>query len=413
MKRLIKQAKIKPTCIPKLVSKLGEIEALLNDKIFSKDNSEIKLTSIYFSENKDNTLVIEARYFINGIMYGTTEQPLSEDLSQEIIQKYNLSIDDDKTYIQRKKERDDMFKNLRERFPNHPMFKESSTNPYELYKSDLNYHDDGNDSPMTPGFHVEDPSMADFIQGYKLDPYKVRYFDCMAKAISPKQMERLAWKEVDVLEFNPKYLADKILKLWNQIDGPLQNVFEAFTLRYDTKLKQDIAAEINKQGYEVYPILLIQAPMYAGRNSKIKRCISIFKKLIPTFGMNHLIQDLEYASKMRRTADKKSDMLINYYVRLFPEDYSLKLVKNFIEPRKDNVYTDKTRVYEDFQISDDSLKKMEEFLSGEQESLVLKDNPYDAYDFKSNLRYDTTAPNTYEVSVGYPGVYKMGSKKKH
>ena len=129
--------------------------------------------------------------------------------------------------------------------------------------------------------------------------------------------------------------------------------------------------------------------------------------------MNHLIQDLEYASKMRRTADKKADMLINYYVRLFPEDYSLKLVKNFIEPRKDNVYTDKTRVYEDFQISDDSLKKMEEFLSGEQESLVLKDNPYDAYDFKSNLRYDTTAPNTYEVGVGYPGVYKMGSKKKH
>lgn len=66
--------------------------------------------------------------------------------------------------------------------------------------------------------------------------------------------------------------------------------------------------------------------------------------------------------------------------------------------------------FQDYQISYDSLEAMEKVDSGNLDSLVLHNNQN--YDFVSDMRYDTTAPNQYEVSVDYNGVYKMSSKKR-
>ena len=283
----------------------------------------------------------------------------------------------------------------------------SPENPYELYKSDLNWHDDGNDSPSAPGATVEDPSMNDYIKGYKYDPYEMRYWAKIRKAsVNPKQLMKIAWKEVDVLQFTPEYLADKIIKLWNQMDGTLQNAFEGFTLRYDNKLKQEIARIINERGYEVYPILLVDAPMYGVKLSKINKAtqlIKICKKSIPTVATIHLANDLQYIQTNEHNLDivnKKAQIMYDYYSQLFPEDYSLQLMKNYFKP------------FVDLQISDESLTQMEKMDSENQESLVLKDNGFDAYDFTSDMRYDTTAPNIYEVNNGTDAVYRLSGKLK-
>ncbi len=286
----------------------------------------------------------------------------------------------------------------------------SPKDPYELYKSDLNYHDDGNDSPMTPGVHVEDPSMKDFIKGYKLDPYEMRYWAKVAKADkNPKRLMKISWKEVDVLQFTPEYLADKILKLWNQMDGTLQNAFEGFTLRYDNKLKKAIADEINKRGYTVYPILLVDAPMYAGvhptfaKVNKARVLLNKLNKALPTIGTVHLANDLQYIIKKDHLIDidRTTDLLLDYYSQLFPQDYSLQLVnKQYFKP------------FVDLQISDESLEQMEKMDSENQKSLVLKDGGVDGYDFTSDMRFDTTAPNVYEVNNGTNTVYKLSNRLK-
>ena len=261
-------------------------------------------------------------------------------------------------------------------------------NPYKTYKDDLNWRDDGNDSPDGQG--IEDPSIKDFNKGYEMNPYDLRYW---AKA--DKQMFKLAWKEVDPLSFSPQYLADKILKLWNQIDGPLQNVFEAFTLRYDNKLKQKIAEIINDQGYEVHPILLIDAPIYASKNRYINNVIKLSKNLIPTFGLNKFMEDINFIKNKKIIANKKVDLMLNYYNQIFPEDYSLNLLKSF---NKNILKNNDFNKFNDIQISDIVLDEMERLDSGSKNSINLKDGGNGGYDFVSDMRYDTTAPNTYEVT---------------
>ena len=40
------------------------------------------------------------------------------------------------------------------------------------FKHDLNWRDDGNNSPDGQG--IEDPSINDFLKGYQIDPYEFR-----------------------------------------------------------------------------------------------------------------------------------------------------------------------------------------------------------------------------------------------
>jgi hypothetical protein len=273
-----------------------------------------------------------------------------------------------------------------------------TTKERDLYKEDNLSPDDTSFDPMKQS--TENPSTNDFNKGYALDPYAMRYW-----ANLDNGMKKIAWKEVDPLGFSPEYLADKILKLWNQIDGTLQNTFEAFTLRYDNKLKQEIAKIINSRGYEVYPILLIDAPIYAGKNNVYtKNMIKLCSKLVPTIGIKAFINDLGYlnrkvikANKMKVTADEKVDAILDYYIRLFPEDYSLNLVKKInVSPMKKTDFDE----FKDLQIQDDSLDMMEliDSESSDDTSISLKDGGFGGYDFVSDMRFDTTAPNMYEVT---------------
>lgn len=262
-------------------------------------------------------------------------------------------------------------------------------NEYKTYKDDLNWRDDGNDSP--DGQNVEDPSIRDFNKGYEFDPYSMRYF---AK-LKDKDLLKLAWREVDPLSFTPEYLADKIVKLWNQIDGSLQNTFEAFTLRYDNKLKQEIAKIIyNKYNYEVYPILLIDAPIYASKKTKYKNnLLRLSKVLIPTFGSKLFFDDVKYT--MNKTASNRTiNILLDYYNRIFPEDYSLKLINNLNGIIKNTDFSE----FNDIQISDIALDEMEKLDSGTKDSINLKDGGVGGYDFCSDMREDTTAPGMYEIT---------------
>ena len=226
-------------------------------------------------------------------------------------------------------------------------------------------------------------------------------------------IKRKAWKEVDVLQYNPEYLADKILKLWNQIDGTLQNTFEAFTLRYSNREKQEIAEVINNRGYEVYPVFIQDSPMYGADNSYaniINKICGACKKVKKTTGIRRLSQDLLYVKEHNLFNNDIANTLIDYYSALFPEDYSLSLIKNHFS---DN-YLSEFRgfdKFEDYQISDESLEQIEKWDSETDNSTYLKDNTFDGYDFVSDMRYDTTEPNNYEVSNGTNNVYRLTNKR--
>lgn len=280
---------------------------------------------------------------------------------------------------------------------------------YQLYKQDLNWRDDGNDSPDGQG--VEDPSMNDFIKGYKLEPYTLRYW---AKAKADRKLMKLAWKEVDVLSFSPEYLADKILKLWNQIDGTLQNTFEAFTLRYDNKLKQEIANIINKQGYEVYPILLVDCPMYASTSSMYANTSSMYANTKinitgNTIACNHLRKDLQYIAKTttKRTFTKKANMIIDFYKQAFPNDKYIKLAgKDYRTQLQELGYTEQditNILYELDEYEDNNLKQdlFNYIISNYSKNLDDNVLYYDVQDFVTNYyRGNWRAGDTYWEAPG-------------
>jgi hypothetical protein len=132
--------------------------------------------------------------------------------------------------------------------------------------------------------------------------------------------------------------------------------------------------------------------------------IKLCNKLVPTIGIKAFINDLGYlnrklikSNKRSVTADEKVDALLDYYTRLFPEDYSLDLITKInITPMKKTDFDE----FRDLQIQDDSLDMMEiiDSESSDDTSISLKDGGFGGYDFVSDMRFDTTAPNMYEVT---------------
>ena len=113
---------------------------------------------------------------------------------------------------------------------------------YKDYRTDhLNWRDDGDE--------LTDPAMNDFLKGYNIDPYEFKQWASIKYNKQFKTaMKKTAASEVFIMKFSPEFLADRILTLWNGVDGPLQNFFEAFTIRYNNNLKRQIANQLAKQG---------------------------------------------------------------------------------------------------------------------------------------------------------------------
>ena len=130
------------------------------------------------------------------------------------------------------------------------------------YNLDLNERDDGD--------VLGDASMNDYLKGYQIEPYAFQQW-AKKKNIN---LKKVAGQEMINMHFYPEFLADYILTLWNGTDGELQDFYEAFTLRYDNKLKKDVAKEIAKLGYKVYPVLVDDRAFYASK----KRFEKVMKK---------------------------------------------------------------------------------------------------------------------------------------
>lgn len=256
-------------------------------------------------------------------------------------------------------------------------------NEYD-YSKNLNWRDDGD--------VLNDPSINDYLKGYKIDPYK---FEQWANK-NNINLNKEAARETREMHFFPEYLADEILTLWNGVDGPLQNLFEGFTLRYDNKMKKSIAECLLSKGYTVYPVLVDDKPRYAKRQNVIKRLASLnsnsgFKLFAGE------IQDLKDNDVKVTKVDAQG--LLDYYKLIYPSDYALSLVNIKI----DNVSqaNSEFELYNDVSLSDESLDKIEDYMSGNADPTYVKDNGFGDfnYDFLSDSRKDGVQPSDYVLKA--------------
>jgi len=274
----------------------------------------------------------------------------------------------------------------------------------------LNWRDDGD--------ILNDPSMNDYLKGYNIDPYEFKQW--AQKKL--KSMDKTAAIETDVMRFTPAYLADKILTLWNGSDSPLQNFFEAFTLRYPNKLTKDVASELAAQGYKVYPVLVDDRPRYAeyqknfriavasNKHSDAVKCLAGLKEMNPfkdSEGFNKFLTEIEGIANTGYTITA-ADMegLLDYYKQIFPQDFAIGLTTNFIKKseEKDNYNVSPER--KDFQLSDESLDAIEDRMSGNKDPFGTPYSEsgypggYFGYDQLTQMRSDVSVPATsYEIRL--------------
>lgn len=278
---------------------------------------------------------------------------------------------------------------------------------------DLNSRDDGD--------VLNDPSLNDYLKGYNIDPYEFKQW--AAKKL--RSMNKTAAQEVDVMHFTPDYLADKILTLWNGSDSCLQNFYDAFTLRYPNKLTKDIATELNKRGYTIFPTLVDDRPRYAEYRNKFRIatasnkhseaiiCLSSLKEMNPfknSNGFNQFINEIDGLnnSGLEVTA---ADMegILEYYKQIFPEDFAVTLTTNFIQKPKNTKKYDVSPEYKDQQLSDESLNAIENYMNGNAAPYGANYNQggypggYFGYDTTTQMRSDIGVP---------PTNYEIGASKK-
>lgn len=332
----------------------------------------------------------------------------------------------------------------------------SLTNPNDNVKenkeyglSDLNWKDDGD--------VLQDPSMNDYLKGYQMEPYEFKQYASINKlykvaegdslgSISvfanktikelyelngfnketvssskhlkvgsylivdkAKSTEKVAAKEVRDISYTPENLAKEILSIWSQVDGPLQNFYDGFTMnKMDNKLKISIANILKEWGYEVYPTLTTDKPIYASAYQSFKKIaalkdpIEIMDKVISTIASSKTLEDIRV--ELINTAHENNGKvslaeaggLIDYYKQIFPEDYAVSLVSNAID--KPNMSFDE---FNDIQLSDESLEQMEKMDSGNQKPLGNPNNGgMGGFDFSTQMRSDSpggVAPTSYET----------------
>lgn len=309
-------------------------------------------------------------------------------------------------------------------------------NEYD-YEQDLNWRDDETYTDAT--------SRNDFLFGYNQDPYqfqqwaskKINYNDKTFggnqmsqmnninllddRILTKQNLVREAAQEVLPMEFNPKALANYLLVYWNGIDGTLQNLFDSFTLRYNNNLKKAIADELNKMGYEVYPVLVDDRPIYASRlntvlkiakNFSIKKKLQLAGALFPKSEPLRLclgeIADSEEAGI--RLASNGIVNLLDYYKEIYPEEYAIALTTDLAKNKMVSIHPEH---YQDYNLTDESVTQIEKMMSGNQDPYYpVHDGGMNGWNYVSDLRgLDGTRPVDYEVGLGSYS-YASTTKKK-
>jgi hypothetical protein len=273
--------------------------------------------------------------------------------------------------------------------------KVEETKEYDSKKY-LNWRDDGD--------ALSDPCMNDYLAGYQIEPYEFKQW--AGKKNIP--LQKTADLETVVMQFTPEFLADRIVTLWNGADGPLQSFFEGFTLRYDNKMKMQLAEILAGKGFEVYPVLTDDKPRYARKVEILKKiassksfdAIMLFGKiaLAQSDGLRLLIGELEdlEESGVKVTAIDTAGLL-DYYKQIYPQDFALQLVTDLIEKPEQAVESNFEH-FKDYSISDESLDKIEDYMSGNAHPMYTRDGGNGGWDFTTDSRNtDGTAPSLYET----------------
>lgn len=327
--------------------------------------------------------------------------------------------------------------------------------------SDLNWKDDGD--------VLQDPSINDYNKGYQMEPYEMRYYaknnlykvesgDSLGSiaVVTDTTLEKMyqlngfekdvlsssqhlkpgsyvivsrveceedentkeAAKEVMEITYTPENLAKEILTLWSQVDGPLQNFYDGFTMnKMDNKLKQDIADLLNEWGYKVEPTYTQDTPIYANAYKSLKKVASkknakeilnYFSQIFPdSYALGLLNKDIDNLSKEAgvKVTLAEAGGLADYYKQIFPEDYAVALVSETID--KPDLSFDE---FKDIQLSDEALTQMEKMDSGTQDPIGKPNNGgMGGYDFTTQMRSDNGFPaGNYETRANN----NTGLKKK-
>lgn len=266
------------------------------------------------------------------------------------------------------------------------------------YEDDLNWRDDGD--------ALTDPSANDYMLGYKLDPYAQRQWAGVRSRLRKKQ----AVHEVVQVGYTPTSLAEYMLSIWDRVDGTLQDLFEGFTVRYNNELKTAIASELKQRGYEVFPQLTDDRAFYASRfeaaftrlvtanvRDKIHLCRIVLNKSEP---LRLCVGELDDIHELGNevTADDASDVL-NYYKQIFPDDFAIGLCTDYVNG-KDKVDITNDH-FQDFSLSDDSLRSVEKMMSGNQDPWYkgMSGGGEFGWDYVSDMRgFDGVRPEQYEVT---------------
>lgn len=266
------------------------------------------------------------------------------------------------------------------------------------YEKNLNWRDDGD--------ILMDPSMNDYLKGYNIDPYEFKQWASKNKI----ELHKTAAREQIVLQFLPEYLANNILTRWNGADGPLQNFFEGYTLRYDNKLKNDIAKCLEDQGYKVYPVLTDNKTIYAKNNNiimsmvkskNVDNIINYSKSAFNSEGLRLFVGEVDDLKEQGYDITNiEAAGLINYYTQIYPEDFALQLVQVMFDGDQ-KVMEDKLESFCDFNISEESLDAIENYMSGNADPVYFNDGGAGdfGYDFISDMRSDSTIPGGYEIRI--------------
>lgn len=301
-----------------------------------------------------------------------------------------------------------------------------------------------------------DPSKNDYNKGYTMDPYEMRYIAnrnilhevkanenfstiaekyfghksyahkivAMNKELSNKILhegmmlivgrkpEKTAAKEVMDISYTPDNLAKEIITIWSQVDGPLQDFFNAFTMNKMTnEMKQQIAEILKGWGYEVIPVLEDRTPRHAAKVKLFSKIAKIAneKNMFNVLSELNLIcphskiivsmlEDIKELNKNKILIKKaEAQGLMDYYKQIFPDDYAISLI---------DIAFDKPKIsfdeFNDEVISDEALKQMEKMDSGNQDPMSKKPNDggMGGYDFTTQMRPDGpggVAPTSYET----------------
>lgn len=257
------------------------------------------------------------------------------------------------------------------------------------YEDHLNWRDDG-----SVFIH---PSVTDYLKGFNMDPYQFTQW-----AVKNNKNTKTSAKETIVMDFGAEYLANNILTRWNGSDGPLQDYFNAYTHRYNNDLKIAISDILNAKGYDVLPILYDETNRHASVLKNVISSKNVLAKLKYISSLNlkskcfkQFMELIDSMSDKEKLTVAEVNELLDYYSHIYPRDYAIHLTQKIFNPPAgtDTLF----ERFKDFSISDESLNKIEDYMSGNADPYGANyDGGISGYNFISDTRgFDGVSPNEY------------------